>query len=294
MTTTPQGQAPELDRTAPERIWLQVDTDGDPEDRSDTFPRNGEQTWCEESIGGQEVEYVRADLAQVAALTAAPQGVAYAELPEPIWRTAQGVAFSERQLYDFADRTHALRAAHGQASSQAGEYPALVCDYCGALTPDPWHSSGMLHGKMSKHIHSCDACCRGAAQAAPRQEAQEPVVHPRHPAAVEWPSDSEIDALVTSIGPTEGIRKDSRDLSMSKLRMLVRRALATWGQVKEAPAAQGDALSDEAVRVPLDSLHADAAYLIGRLREGSMPYARVIEIIRERIDAAIAAQGGKA
>ena len=53
----------------------------------------------------------------------------------------------------------------------------------------------------------------------------------------------------------------------------------------QVPAAQGDALSD-AVRVPLDSLHADAAYLIGRLREGSMPYARVIEIIRERIDAA--------
>ena len=51
-------------------------------------------------------------------------------------------------------------------------------------------------------------------------------------------------------------------------------------------AAQGDALSD-AVRVPLDSLHADAAYLIGRLREGSMPYARVIEIIRERINAAV-------
>ena len=60
-----------------------------------------------------------------------------------------------------------LRASHGQAPAQADEYPALVCDYCGALTPDPWHSSGMLHGKMSKHIHSCDACCRGAAQAAP-------------------------------------------------------------------------------------------------------------------------------
>ena len=58
------------------------------------------------------------------------------------------------------------RASHGQASSQAGEYPALVCDYCGALTPDPWHSSGMLHGKMSKHIHSCDACAaRGVAKA---------------------------------------------------------------------------------------------------------------------------------
>ena len=59
----------------------------------------------------------------------------------------------------------ALRAFRGQASSQAGEYPALVCDYCGALTPDPWHSSGMLHGKMSKHIHSCDACAAlGAAR----------------------------------------------------------------------------------------------------------------------------------
>ena len=50
--------------------------------------------------------------------------------------------------------------------AQAGEYPPLVCDYCGALTPDPWHSSGMLHGKMSKHIHSCDACAaRGVAKA---------------------------------------------------------------------------------------------------------------------------------
>ena len=54
------------------------------------------------------------------------------------------------------------------APAQPGEYPPLVCDYCGALTPDPWHSSGMLHGKMSKHIHSCDACAaQGAAQAAP-------------------------------------------------------------------------------------------------------------------------------
>ena len=54
------------------------------------------------------------------------------------------------------------------APIKAGEYPPLVCDYCGALTPDPWHSSGMLHGKMSKHIHSCDACAaRGAAQSAP-------------------------------------------------------------------------------------------------------------------------------
>ena len=76
----------------------------------------------------------------------------------------------------YADETRfALGAPHGQASSQAGEYPALVCDYCGALTPDPWHSSGMLHGKMSKHIHSCDACAaRVAAQA---QDTREPLTN---------------------------------------------------------------------------------------------------------------------
>lgn len=61
-----------------------------------------------------------------------------------------------------------------------------------------------------------------------------------------------------------------------------------WMVPARADSVLEDALSD-AVRVPLDSLHADAAYLIGRLREGSMPYARVIEIIRERIDAAKAA-----
>ena len=49
-----------------------------------------------------------------------------------------------------------------------------------------------------------------------------------------------------------------------------------------------DALPD-AVRVPLDSLHADAAYLIGRLQRGTMTASRVVEVIRERIDAAKAA-----
>ena len=61
------------------------------------------------------------------------------------------------------------------------------------------------------------------------------------PTAAAGPSDSEIDALVASIGPTEGIRRDSRDLTMDKLRVLVRRALSTWGHVNAAPAAQRDA-----------------------------------------------------
>lgn len=66
------------------------------------------------------------------------------------------------------------------------------------------------------------------------------------PAAVAGPSDSEIDALVVSIGPTEGIRRDSRDLTMDKLRVLVHRALATWGHVKVAPNA--DSVLEDAAR----------------------------------------------
>ena len=108
------------------------------------------------------------------AAQAAQQGVAYAALPEKYYLAGGEVlTWDAKQMHAFADATCALRASRGQASSQAGEYTALVCDYCGALTPDPWHSSGMLHGKMSKHIPSCDACAaRGAAkaQAAKQQE----------------------------------------------------------------------------------------------------------------------------
>lgn len=44
-----------------------------------------------------------------------------------------------------------------------------------------------------------------------------------------------------------------------------------------------------AVRVPLDSLHADAVYLCSRLTQGSMNVAQVALTIRQRIDAAKAA-----
>mgnify|MGYP006957809842 CR=1 FL=1 len=116
-------------------------------------------------------EIADAVLALLAATPTAQQGAAYAALPEYGINTASHahfrvLGFTADQMRAFADATYALRAPHWQASSQADEYPALVCDYCGALTPDPWHSSGMLHGKMSKHIHSCDACAaQGAAQA---------------------------------------------------------------------------------------------------------------------------------
>ena len=82
-----------------------------------------------------------------------------------------GLAWANQRVYVYT--TPQPTQPQAGAVPLTDEYQALVCDYCGALTPDPWHSSGMLHGKMSKHIHSCDACAaRGAAkaQAAKQQE----------------------------------------------------------------------------------------------------------------------------
>lgn len=54
----------ELDRTAPEVIYLQVDTAGDNDDRSEPWTGHMDEnvSWCAEPIGGLEIQYVRADL----------------------------------------------------------------------------------------------------------------------------------------------------------------------------------------------------------------------------------------
>lgn len=46
--------------TAPPIIWLQVDANGT--DHDQLFPQghSGEVTWCMDSVGGVEVEYIRA------------------------------------------------------------------------------------------------------------------------------------------------------------------------------------------------------------------------------------------
>ena len=50
-----------LTPSAPERIWLQIDA-GD-SDRSQPYPADHDGiSWCWESVGGAEVEYVRSDL----------------------------------------------------------------------------------------------------------------------------------------------------------------------------------------------------------------------------------------
>lgn len=62
-------QLTELQRTAPERIRLQISDDLDHKD--EPFPYGEEVTWCQDSVMSCEVEYVRADLAR-AALAASP------------------------------------------------------------------------------------------------------------------------------------------------------------------------------------------------------------------------------
>lgn len=54
----------EMDRTAPPRVWLQIDPTGDETDRSEVIPESAweDLTWHYSPIGGQEVEYIRKDL----------------------------------------------------------------------------------------------------------------------------------------------------------------------------------------------------------------------------------------
>ena len=44
------------------------------------------------------------------------------------------------------------------AQPQSDQDYIHLCDYCGALTDDPWHGSGEMHGKENRHIHACDNC----------------------------------------------------------------------------------------------------------------------------------------
>ena len=81
-----------LTETAPERIWLQIDPNGDADDRSESCPdpSDVELTWCWTEVGGQEVEYVRADLVHAAMPTNAddPEDPELYKLAELLGMTA--------------------------------------------------------------------------------------------------------------------------------------------------------------------------------------------------------------
>lgn len=89
-----QGEAvtSPLDLSAPQKVWLQIDPNGDAEDRSEAIPRAAwdDLTWHYESVGGQEVEYVRADLARPAPARMTEEMVERAcAAAHPGWPTAR-------------------------------------------------------------------------------------------------------------------------------------------------------------------------------------------------------------
>lgn len=106
----------ELDKTAPERIWLQIDTFASSNDRSEPWPGADDVTWQDESIGGLEIQYVRADLV-------VPM-LASARVPAA-WMTDDGRVISARQ------KETALRDGGASASS--------VVPYAIPLTAAPKH-----------------------------------------------------------------------------------------------------------------------------------------------------------
>ncbi len=100
-------------------------------DAIDPFTRQGAPDHLTSKVAA---DHLRALHAQVAALTAAPQGGAYAELPTPAGRitvedypggatygpTYKDVdVFTHGQMRLYADDTHTLRASHGRAPAGA-------------------------------------------------------------------------------------------------------------------------------------------------------------------------------
>lgn len=78
--TAQRGEVAPLDASMPERIWLQLDTDANNDERDMPFAGDlADLSWCAEQIGGLEVEYVRADLATPPA-TQQPEAQAVARL----------------------------------------------------------------------------------------------------------------------------------------------------------------------------------------------------------------------
>lgn len=127
-----------VDRTAPERIWLQVNAHDGNDDRDETFPRNeGNVTWCASSCGGLEIQYVRADLATTPAQPEAGVPEGYVLVPEKI-----GVP---------AENWEAAQFAFGGPGTGEGEAFMDCTLWIGEITDDD--------GKLIHGLHvSCDEC----------------------------------------------------------------------------------------------------------------------------------------
>lgn len=63
MDMKPNYEPGQIDKEAPDKIWLQIDADQIHENREQPWPSDDDGiTWCRESVQGLEIEYIRADL----------------------------------------------------------------------------------------------------------------------------------------------------------------------------------------------------------------------------------------
>lgn len=152
-----------LDVTAPQRIWLQVDADSRTEDRDEPFPVSHDSvTWSSESIGGQEVPYVREDIAHGFLLpmaTAPKDGT-------PVLLKFKSVEALPERLEAMADRWF-VGANRGDSTEWGFAAPVgyggIASERLAGWTPirDEIHPCGVTHGLQA----ACMSVPRTAADA---------------------------------------------------------------------------------------------------------------------------------
>lgn len=136
----------ELDRTAPERIWLQIDTDDISGDRSEPWNESctAHATWCAEPVGGLEIQYLRADLARQEAVAHPTFHARFAEMLVGILADIQNeLGFSDEDVEcsnGSVEIVAAIRELKQQAASPAAQAVDLeplrrmVKDWCDRAT----------------------------------------------------------------------------------------------------------------------------------------------------------------
>ena len=147
-------ELPELDRTAPERIWLQIDSDGRYDDRNRPFPSdaNADVTWCADQVGGLEIEYIRAD-ATVAMRAQAPT-VNRETVIE--WLDANDIEVTDKQMDGLfhatapqppaAPRAQKFQAGDLVRKTSGSEWEGrIVGTYSTALTPEGYAVESSAH-----------------------------------------------------------------------------------------------------------------------------------------------------
>lgn len=128
------------------------------------------------------------------------------------------------------------------ASAQEAEDEPLTCDFCGAQTEDPWHTSDATR----KHLHQCDACHADSGQKL---------------------TDEQIDELGLSVGLLVRIGITGRifandSLNLHGMRTAIRDILRASIRKYDSAAQPGSPEFDgaEAYQAHLENIEADAGY----------------------------------